>query len=107
MTTPDELEQAVEQMEADLALAENGENQWLTVSVCTDDLRILLSERAELLATVERMRSALAACVNAVAYTEGHDGRRSYILRLTFGKAFQKARAALTGEDTISVKLSD
>jgi len=50
-------------------------------------------------AEIERLRGALAACVNAVAYTEGHDGRRSYSLRLTFGKAFQKARAALTGED--------
>ena len=50
-------------------------------------------------AEIARLRSALAACVNAVAYTEGHDGRRCYSLRLTFGKAFQKARAALTGED--------
>ena len=50
-------------------------------------------------AEIERLRGALGACVNAVAYTEGHDGRRSYSLRLTFGKAFQEARAALTGED--------
>jgi hypothetical protein len=54
-------------------------------------------------AEIEKLRGALAACVNAVAYTEGHDGRRSYSLRLTFGKAFEKARAALTGEDTASV----
>jgi hypothetical protein len=51
-------------------------------------------------AEIARLREALTACVNAVAYTEGHDGRRSYSLRLTFGVAFQKAKAALTGEDT-------
>jgi len=63
----------------------------------------LITEAADTIerqaAEIERLRSALAACVNAVAYTEGHDRRRSYSLRLTFGKAFQKARAALTGED--------
>jgi hypothetical protein len=63
----------------------------------------LLHEAADTIerqaAEIERLRGALAACVNAVAYTEGHDGRRSYSLRLTFGAAFQKARAALTGED--------
>jgi hypothetical protein len=54
MTAPDELQRAVERLTADLTA-----NHAMTLGgavVRTADLRILLSERAELLATVERMR---------------------------------------------------
>ena len=53
MTTLDELQRAVERLTSDLAEAEGP----FTV-VYSSDLRLLLSERAELLATVERMRVA-------------------------------------------------
>jgi hypothetical protein len=101
MTTPDELEQAVEQMEADLALAENGENQWLTVSVCTDDLRLLLSERAELLVTVERMRGGLTDAAAALGKAaEIFEGYGHNITARVMNMEAQEARAALTtGED--------
>ena len=49
------IDQAVERLKADLAAWEMG-------GVCMsrgDDIRLLLSERAELLAAVERMRVAL------------------------------------------------
>ena len=51
MTTPDELNRAVERIEADLA-------------VCTARVHLLLSERAELLATVERMRGTIEMANN-------------------------------------------
>ena len=54
---PDELEQAVSYLKGELADADR--HKWLTATVDADDLRLLLSERAELLATVEGMRGAL------------------------------------------------
>ena len=55
MTTPDELQRVVERLNADLYYANNGP----TAVTQTPDLRLIPSERAELLATVERMRVAL------------------------------------------------
>ena len=55
--TNEELERAVERLTADLTA-----NHAMTLGgavVRTSDLRLLLSERAELLAAVERMRGAL------------------------------------------------
>ena len=55
--TNEELERAVERLTADLTA-----NHAMTLGgavVRTSDLRLLLSERAELLAAVERMRVAL------------------------------------------------
>jgi len=55
MTTLDELQRAVERLTADLTA-----NHAMTLGgavVRTSDLRLLLSERAELLANVERMRA--------------------------------------------------
>ena len=54
MTTPDEMKRAVERMAADLAF-------------CTAHVRLLLSGRAELLATVGRMRGALEAAQSFIA----------------------------------------
>ena len=55
--TPDELERAVERLNDDLRL--NRPARLGTVVVSASDLRLLLSERAELLATVERLETAL------------------------------------------------
>lgn len=57
MTAPDELERAVERLTAALN-ADHAKTLGGAV-VRTFDLRLLLSERAELLAAVERMREAL------------------------------------------------
>ena len=58
MTTPDELERAVKR----LTKAAKEPAAWSNYhsEARTDDLRLLLSERAELLATVERMRGEMA-----------------------------------------------
>ena len=64
MTTPDELQRAVERLTADLTA-----NHAMTLGgavVRTSDLRLLLSERAELLAAVERMRGALEGFVEGI-----------------------------------------
>ena len=89
MTAPDELERAVERLTSRL---DDDEHHWsidpredwmLDASVF--DLRLLLSERAELLAAVERMRGALGKITTN--YGPGH-------------LAHQIARAALTtGEE--------
>ena len=61
------------------------------------DLRLLLSERAELLATVERMRGALGAFIT---YVE-NDATEGVSIMLDYDTAVTKARAALTtGEAT-------
>lgn len=64
MTTPDELERAVERLEKALKIADQyaagvhfGKDNDGFVSFAT--ILALISERAELLATVERMRGAL------------------------------------------------
>lgn len=55
MSAPDELQRAVERL--DTALRSKASH--VELRDFTSDLRLLLSERAELLATVERMRGAL------------------------------------------------
>ena len=57
MTTPDELQRAVDRL--DFRAATGAAALAGVVTVTTDDLRLLLSERAELLAAVERMRGGL------------------------------------------------
>lgn len=62
--TNEELERAVERLKADLTA-----NHATTLGgavVRTSDLRLLLSERAELLAAVERMRGALEGFVEGI-----------------------------------------
>lgn len=50
MTTPDELDRAVERLSG-------GMGKYGFANVYNDDVQLLLSERAELLATVERLRA--------------------------------------------------
>ena len=56
--TTDELERAIERLKGDLS---EGEGPF--VVVYNDDVQLLLSERAELLATVEKMRELLRCIV--------------------------------------------
>ena len=67
MTTPDELERAVERLNDDLRL--NRPARLGTVAVSDRDLRALLSERAELLATVECLLDALRLAVGPLGST--------------------------------------
>ena len=94
MTTPDELNQAVRRLNGDLLYAGFAP----TAVTRTPDLRLILSERAKLLATVERMREELdvAAVHLQIAggwlREAGDDGQRANELL----RASNRARAALT-----------
>ena len=91
MTTPDELERAVDRLKAGLR-ADVG-----TAIVSDRDLRLLLSERAELLAAVERMRGALETIKNR---TNPHPDDTVSDTAKDALKANHIARAALTtGEE--------
>ena len=88
MTTQDEVQQAVQRLTEEARVAV--ECSWPWSVVLPSDLRLLLSERAELLATVERMRGGLEKI--ASHNQPSHAG---------FDHARQIARAALTtGEAT-------
>ena len=58
MTTLDELERAVERLNRAVERLTDGMGKYGFANVYNDDVQLLLSERAELLATVERMRVA-------------------------------------------------
>ena len=75
MTTPDELERAVLYLRAELADADH--HEWVTLTVSAEDLRLLLSERAELLATVERLRGAMTLVLPAMEWADAHIGGRT------------------------------
>ena len=95
--TPDELNQAVSYLKGELADADR--HKWLTATIDADDLRLLLSERADLLATVERMRGALEELIDLA---EECMGRLDYHDAGMLGdEPIKEARAALTtGEAT-------
>ena len=59
MTTLDKLQRAVERLNRAVERLSGGMGKYGFANVYNDDLRPLLSERAELLAAVERMRRAL------------------------------------------------
>jgi hypothetical protein len=87
MSTPDELERAVERLTEEARVAE--ERSWPWSVVTPLDLQLLLSERAELLATVERLREI----INRLLETSKPDCPAGITARLD-------ARWALTtGED--------
>lgn len=52
MTTPDELQRAIERLS-------NGMGKYGFANVYNDDVQLLLSEHTKLLATVKRLRGAL------------------------------------------------
>jgi hypothetical protein len=85
MTTPDELQRAVERLKKAVVFAEGAS------LVDHEDIDLLLSERAELLAAVERMRGALEKIASGLPETRA-------VHRLSEARAI--ARAALTtGEE--------
>jgi len=80
-----------------------------TSIVRLDDLRLILSERAELLAAVERMRGAMALVLPAMEWADAHIGGRTKYENAqqvvncldTHDDALDALRAALTtGEAT-------
>ena len=90
MSTSDELERAVERATEEARLAT--ECSWTWAILRPSDLRALLSERAELLAAVERMRGALIFYADHPPVFPPSDG--PWGVGITdFG---QRARAALT-----------
>lgn len=95
MTTPDELERAVERLKR-AARNNNGsliDDDYGEVFVCVSDLHLankMLSERAELLATVERMRPLLRECL-------GDYGHKNFTDR--HGMADRIRAALTTGEE--------
>ena len=104
MTTPDELQRAVERLTyPDLGYDFEGDLMgWL---VDKDDLRLLLSERAELLATVERLRGALEPFALAADNMDGDEPDSLFIYdspesTMIDYADLRRARAALTtGEE--------
>ena len=88
--TPDELQRAVERLKKAVVFADGAS------LVDHEDIDFLLSERAELLATVERMRGALEFYADRKLYA-GNDTSHWTAAGDDEGR---KARAALTtGED--------
>lgn len=59
MTTLDELQRSVERLNRAVERLTDGMGKYGFANVYNDDIRLLLSERAELLATVERMREVI------------------------------------------------
>jgi hypothetical protein len=115
MTTPDELQRAVKALTDMRDAARDGTpvtdpNEWEfnELTRILTAFHFLLSERAELLATVERMRGALDEAANSFARIKDYVGGRN----IDFASAFARAdhgekrardalRAALTtGEAT-------
>jgi len=93
VTTLDELERAVERLNRAVERLSSGMGKYGFANVYNDDVQLLLSERAELLATVERMRGALEAFSKEYDGFMDGDGHPCPTLA--------RARAALTtGEAT-------
>ena len=92
MTAPDELQRAVERLsEMTDWTARGNPGSEVSVMMASNVLRLLLSERAELLATVERMRGGLEKIASGLPETRA-------VHRLSEARAI--ARAALTtGEE--------
>ena len=59
MTTLDELQRSVERLNRAVERLSSGMGKYGFANVYNDDVQLLLSERAELQATVERMRHEL------------------------------------------------
>lgn len=100
--TPDELQRAVEGL--DTALRSKASH--VELRDFTSDLRLLLSERAELLATVDRMRGALEPFALAADNMDGDEPDSLFIYdspesTMIDYADLRRARAALTtGEAT-------
>ena len=94
MTTLDELERAVERLNRAVERLSSGMGKYGFANVYNDDVQLLLSERAKLLATVERMRGALEELID---HAEECMGRLDYHDAGMLGdEPIKEARAALT-----------
>jgi hypothetical protein len=91
--TNEELERAVERLNDDLRL--NRPGRLGTVAVSDRDLRALLSERAELLASVERMRDCLLGIALSDRYRRYPKQHEDGGVR---GQSGLRAIRALTGQ---------
>lgn len=69
MTTLDELQRSVERLKRAVERLSGGMGKYGFANVYNDDVQLLLSERAELLAIVEQMRGALEEIVNVCPAT--------------------------------------
>ena len=67
MTTLDELQRSVERLNRAVERLSSGMGKYGFANVYNDDVQLLLSERAELLATIERMRERVMDAVKAWA----------------------------------------
>lgn len=90
MTTLDELERAVERLNRAVERLSGGMGKYGFADVYNDDVQLLLSERAKLLATVERMRPLLIECLSDY-------GHRDFTDR--YGMADRIRAALTTGEE--------
>ena len=100
MSTLDELQRSVERLNRAVERLSSGMGKYGFANVYNDDVQLLLSERAELLATVEKMRGELAYLRNVVGQTQSDI---CPVDPAEMKKAFAaiEARAALTtGEAT-------
>ena len=70
MTTLDELQRSVERLNRAVERLSSGMGKYGFANVYNDDVQLLLSERAELLATVERMRGALESAAGTLDHVD-------------------------------------
>ena len=88
--TPNELERSVERLSRAVERLSSGMGKYGFADVYYDDIRLLLSQRAQLLATVERMRPLLIECLSDY-------GHRDFTDR--YGMADRIRAALTTGEE--------
>ncbi len=110
MTTLDELQRSVERLNRAVERLSSGMGKYGFANVYNDDVQLLLSERAELLATVERLRQALwpfaklsekFGHLTVVHVCKPHPLNPSPIIAPLLVRDLTEARAALTtGEAT-------
>ena len=97
MTTLDELERSVERLNRAVERLSGGMGKYGFANVYNDDLRLLLSERAELLATLDRTRVALREAAAALDHsTEVFESYANNTAARVMKMRAQEARAALT-----------
>lgn len=72
MSTLDELERSVERLNRAVERLSGGMGKYGFANVYNDDVQLLLSERAELLATVERMREVINTLLEALRLARDH-----------------------------------
>ena len=89
MSTLDELQRSVERLNRAVERLSSGMGKYGFANVYNDDVQLLLSERTELLATVERMRHELVTACMHIEISPGPCEDRAK-------RIVQNIRAALT-----------